>query len=129
MPGKAWYEYALVAEDRGGLRPEPSFPLRVRVYPGARAKEEAENLTIHLNSEKTGIVLTWQAGAMAGKSYLLYRQVNSTGFEMYHHLAGDAVSWVDTNIKKGMTYSYALKTKLAGGTESGLQMSAPLEVR
>ncbi|TAK46385.1 MAG: fibronectin type III domain-containing protein [Saprospiraceae bacterium] len=129
VQGKAWYEYTLVAEDRGGLRSELSFPLRVRVYPGASAKGEAENLTAHLNTEKTGIVLTWQAEAVAGKSYLLYRQENHSGFEMYQYLSGDAVSWVDTNIKKGLTYSYALKTKLAGGIESGLQMSAPLEVK
>lgn len=120
VQARFWYEYALVAMDSTGLRSELSFPLRVRVYPGGNKQGSNVQLTAVFNKEEKNVHLSWQNDGAKVASYLLYREINGLGLEMYQYLNGDSMSWVDTKAGKPGKYRYALKTKFSDGSESKL---------
>jgi hypothetical protein len=125
---KNWYEYALIAVDSTGLLSKLSFPLRVRVYPSNRSPEFVTSLKANLTNNKSSIALSWNTTASTEKRFLLYRNTEGTGWEMFQALDGKTQEFSDKNIKSNRKYQYAIKTILSNGIESGLVTSAVVPV-
>ncbi|SDM33403.1 fibronectin type 3 domain-containing protein [Catalinimonas alkaloidigena] len=127
VKARSWYEYHLVAVDDAGLRSEPSFPIRVRVYDSGR-RNDVEAFSARPDQESNGIRLSWKPPAGEGFRYLLYRAFNGSGFLMYRSLTADQLTFTDPNLSQG-TYTYALKALYDDGGASRLAESAPLHWR
>jgi uncharacterized protein len=125
---KNWYEYALIAVDSTGLSSEMSFPLRVRVYPSNRSPEFVTSLKATLASNKSNIALSWSTASSTEKRFLLYRNTEGGGWEMFKALDGKTSEFSDKDIQLKRNYQYAIKTILKDGIESGLATSVAILV-
>lgn len=128
VTAKNWYEYALIAVDSSGLSSEMSFPLRVRVYPSNRSPEFVTSLKATLADNKSTISLSWNNASSNEKRFLLYRNIEGSGWEIYQALDGKANEFSDKDIKSKRNYQYAIKTILKDGIESGLTTSTSVLV-
>ena len=118
VKAKSRYEYTLEAVDFSNLKSEKSFPLTVRVYQSSTAAA-VKNLKAELNPESKHMLLSWSGGE-AGASFIIYRELNSGGFELYGSAAAGQTSFEDAKCGKPGTYRYAVKSKTNDGRESEL---------
>jgi len=117
------YEYCLTAIDSSGLTSENSFPLHARIYDNGR-RTGVDTLALTL-TEKRSMQLIWRYNPADRQHirFLLYRNYNNRGLEMYKNIDGGANEFTDTLLPGEGDYQYALKVITDDGGASGLVSS------
>lgn len=122
------YEYSLTAIDSSGLVSEYSFPLSARIYDNGR-RSGVDSLALDLTEKKT-LRLAWRYPLTDRQHirFLLYRNYNNRGLEMYKNIEGGANEYTDTLLPGEGDYQYALKVVTDDGGASGLVTSRILKL-
>ncbi len=118
--GVSTYQYKVVALDKAGNASVPSSG-RTIVFPDTTKPSAPAMLT--LTPAKASITLRWAASTdnVAVKAYRVYR-----GSTLIATVAGPTLSYTNTGLKRGTSYSYHLVAVDAAGNASaaGATMSA-----
>ena len=117
------YDYCLSAIDSSGLSSERSFPLHARIYDNGK-RAGIDTLGVSL-TEKRSFRLVWRY-SLADRQhirFLLYRNYNSRGLEMYKNIDGGVTEFTDLLLPGEGEYQYALKVITDDGGSSSLVSS------
>jgi hypothetical protein len=119
----AEYEYCLTAIDSSGLYSDYSFPLHVRIYDNGR-RRGVDTLQLSMTGNKT-MQLIWRYSLSDRQHirFLLYRNYNNGGLELYKNIEGGANEFTDSSLPGAGDYQYALKVITEDGGASGLVSS------
>jgi hypothetical protein len=121
------YDYSITAIDSSGLFSEHSFPLHARVYDNGKRKG-IESLQINIAADHT-IRLQWIYGQASQQQirFIIYRNYNNSGLEMYKSVAGDKNEFIDTMPAGKGDYQYAVKVVSNDGGASELMSTQTIK--
>lgn len=125
---KKEYDYALTAVDSSGLSSDYSFPIHARIYDNGKRKE-IESLRL-LVTDKRLLQLSWKY-SLADRQhihFIIYRNYNNNGLEMYKNINGDKNEFTDTLLPGEGNYQYAIKVVTDDGGASALVPSQTIKL-
>lgn len=121
------YEYSLTAIDSSGLSSGYAFPLQARIYDNGKRKE-VDELKVDITADQH-ILLAWKYNLpdRLHVHFILYRNYNNQGLEMYRNVNGDQDAFTDTMLPGKGNYQYALKVVTDDGGASRIVTSQTIQ--
>jgi uncharacterized protein len=113
---KVTYEYILIAEDRSGLRSEPSPAVQGRPYDnGARAG--VNNLQATFDPKTRRITLNWRYTPPSGENFwfVIYRGGLEGELSQFQAVEGKERSFIDSDTGTRPVYRYAVRVMTDAG--------------
>lgn len=118
LDGKTIYYYTIVARDDSGNESEPSEPLIVDPIP-VLTKPAIKNFTSIVDINSKSIELYWSTKEKEVVEYQLYKKKKEDGYILYKIFQPVKKNFfIDSNIKVGNTYFYAIRAIYQDGTMS-----------
>ena len=118
LDGKTIYYYTIVARDDSGNESEPSEPLTVDPIP-TLTKPALKNFSSIVDRNSKSIELYWSSKEKDIAEYQLYKKKKEDGYILYKIFQPVKKNFfIDSNIKVGNTYLYAIRAVYQDGTMS-----------
>ena len=121
------YDYSVSALDSSGLLSERSFPLHARIYDSGK-RPPIDDLKVQLTSDHNiQLLWTYHRDDRQHVHFIVYRNFNNNGMEMYKNILGDKNDFTDTVLPGEGNYQYAVKVITDDGGASALKSSQTIK--
>jgi len=112
------YYYTLVAQDKNGLKSEPSAELAGKMLEATDALD-ITGLKYRADPKKQSISLSWKKPNLKVSRYVVYRKKgNSEVLAAYASINGEKTEFTDTRLKTDSKYTYCLMAFYENGSSS-----------
>lgn len=112
------YEYSIYAEDKSGLRSEPTPSVVVNAPKVRTGGQVIDRFDAVVDKTNLLIKLEWSGNLKSVKSYELYRKEGDMSMTMWKVLPGWQTEVMDENISVGVKYEYMIRAMFEEGGNS-----------
>ena len=111
-----YYQYAMIAVDKAGLKSPMTNPLRAHALPKTPAKIEYAKISADRDNKVIRIV--WKYTEADVQKFLIYRSVENAPLTMYKSVGATAYHLEDKDPTMNSVYVYRIKAVFKDGRES-----------